>query len=199
MSPEQCREARERLNWTRHELAVAAEVPLWFIASFEEGTETAAFLAHYELAIRQALEDVGIGFPYVLENGEARAGPRDAFAARARTRQISAPQTSEARADHMPRTRSKRVTASDEREPRPKRETSPARRVGTVEPGTTAVRSTRVVRLSVTNGCNGCAPCQGGAFQWVKVPPGNRSSRKQPEQAGGDEMSEALDRRHDIR
>jgi hypothetical protein len=82
MSPEQCREARARLNWTRHELAVAAEVPLWFIAAFEEGTETAAFLAHYELAIRQALEDVGIGFPYVLENGEAKPArvtysPRD--------------------------------------------------------------------------------------------------------------------------
>ena len=28
----------------------------------------------------------------------------------------------------------------------------------------------------------GCAPWKGGAFQWVKVPPGNRSSRKQPEQ-----------------
>ena len=29
----------------------------------------------------------------------------------------------------------------------------------------------------------GCAPWKGGAFQWVKVPPGNRSSRKQPEQS----------------
>jgi hypothetical protein len=28
-----------------------------------------------------------------------------------------------------------------------------------------------------------CAPCQGGAFQWVQAPPGNRSSRKQPEQS----------------
>ena len=27
------------------------------------------------------------------------------------------------------------------------------------------------------------APCKGGAFQWVQVPPGNRSSRKQPEQS----------------
>jgi hypothetical protein len=27
------------------------------------------------------------------------------------------------------------------------------------------------------------APCQGGAFQWVQVPPGERSSRKQPEQS----------------
>jgi hypothetical protein len=30
---------------------------------------------------------------------------------------------------------------------------------------------------------NTCAPCQGGAFQWVQAPPGNRSSRKQPEQS----------------
>ena len=29
----------------------------------------------------------------------------------------------------------------------------------------------------------GCAPWKGGAFQWVRDPPGNRSSRKQPEQS----------------
>jgi hypothetical protein len=29
----------------------------------------------------------------------------------------------------------------------------------------------------------GDAPLKGGAFQWVQVPPGNRSSRKQPEQS----------------
>ena len=29
----------------------------------------------------------------------------------------------------------------------------------------------------------GCAPCKGGAFQRVQAPPGNRSSRKQPEQS----------------
>jgi hypothetical protein len=27
------------------------------------------------------------------------------------------------------------------------------------------------------------APWKGGVFQWVKIPPGNRSSRKQPEQS----------------
>ena len=27
------------------------------------------------------------------------------------------------------------------------------------------------------------APWKGGAFQWVQIPPGNRSSRKQPEQS----------------
>src|SRR6516162_6822514 len=31
--------------------------------------------------------------------------------------------------------------------------------------------------------CLGCAPCKGGAFQWVQAPPGNRSSRKQSEQS----------------
>jgi putative ABC transport system substrate-binding protein len=29
----------------------------------------------------------------------------------------------------------------------------------------------------------GCAPCKGGAFQWVQAPPGKRSSRKQSEQS----------------
>ena len=33
-----------------------------------------------------------------------------------------------------------------------------------------------------TGVCSGCAPCKGGALQWVQIPPGNRSSRKQPEQ-----------------
>jgi hypothetical protein len=28
-----------------------------------------------------------------------------------------------------------------------------------------------------------CAPGEGGAFQWVQAPPGDRSSRKQPEQS----------------
>jgi hypothetical protein len=37
MTGEQCRAARERLNWTRHELATATNAPLWFIAAFEDG------------------------------------------------------------------------------------------------------------------------------------------------------------------
>jgi hypothetical protein len=36
---------------------------------------------------------------------------------------------------------------------------------------------------AVLNDRSGCAPWKGGAFQWVQVPPGDRSSRKQPEQA----------------
>jgi hypothetical protein len=69
MSPEQSREARERLNWTRQELSKATDVPVWFIVAFEYGKETAAFLAHYELAMLDAFEAVGIGFPFELANG----------------------------------------------------------------------------------------------------------------------------------
>jgi hypothetical protein len=37
-----------------------------------------------------------------------------------------------------------------------------------------------------------CA-CKGSAFQWVQAPPGNRSSRKQSEHHGGNEVVEAFD------
>ena len=40
MTGEECREARERLNWTRHDLARAADVPLWFISAFEDSRAT---------------------------------------------------------------------------------------------------------------------------------------------------------------
>jgi len=33
------------------------------------------------------------------------------------------------------------------------------------------------------NVCSWRAPCKGGAFQWVQIPSGNRSSRKQSEQS----------------
>src|ERR1700722_2042450 len=45
-----------------------------------------------------------------------------------------------------------------------------------LESESTDGQAARDVRLT-------CAPCQGGAFQWVQAPPGNRSSRKQPEQS----------------
>jgi predicted transcriptional regulator len=48
MTGEQCREARERLNWTRAELATAADVPLWFIAALEDGKATPDFLVASE-------------------------------------------------------------------------------------------------------------------------------------------------------
>ena len=48
--------------------------------------------------------------------------------------------------------------------------------------------------LARQNDRNGCAPCKGGVFQWVRVPPGNfapagsnRSSH------GGNEVAEASD------
>jgi ribosome-binding protein aMBF1 (putative translation factor) len=56
MTGEQCREARERLNWTRHELATATDVPLWFIAAFEDGRATPDFLVAYEVELSAALE-----------------------------------------------------------------------------------------------------------------------------------------------
>ena len=60
MTGEQCREARERLNWTRLELATATNVPLWFIAAFEDGKATPDFLAGYEVDLRAALEAAGV-------------------------------------------------------------------------------------------------------------------------------------------
>ena len=57
MTPDQCRAARERLNWTRDELRKAADVPLWFIAAFEDGRETPGFLVCWEIAIETALGD----------------------------------------------------------------------------------------------------------------------------------------------
>jgi hypothetical protein len=82
MRPEQCREARARLKWSRHALAVAADVPLWFVAAFENEDDIGEFLADYEDAMRKAFEAVGIGFPFEIANGRMRpAGitysPRD--------------------------------------------------------------------------------------------------------------------------
>lgn len=45
----QCREAGERLNWIRFELATAADAPLWFITALEDGK------ANYEFDWRAAL------------------------------------------------------------------------------------------------------------------------------------------------
>jgi DNA-binding XRE family transcriptional regulator len=73
MSPEQCREAREKLNWTRQDLAKIAHVPLWFIAAFEDGLDTAEFLAAYRLGMRRVFEEAGLGFPFEIENGRMRA------------------------------------------------------------------------------------------------------------------------------
>ena len=82
MSPEQCRKARERLNWTRAELSDAARVPLWFIAAFEDGKDTAEFLAGFEVDMQRVFEEVGIGFTLEIAAGRIRGAgitysPRD--------------------------------------------------------------------------------------------------------------------------
>ena len=69
MSPDQCREARAILKWTRRELADAASVPLWAVAQFEDGKDV---LPYYEIWMRDALEGVGIGFPFEIENGQVK-------------------------------------------------------------------------------------------------------------------------------
>jgi hypothetical protein len=70
MTGEQCREARELLNSTRFELAAATNVPVWFIAAFEDGKATPDFLAGYEVDLRAAPESAGAEFVTV---GGARA------------------------------------------------------------------------------------------------------------------------------
>jgi hypothetical protein len=50
------------------ELATATNVPLWFIAAFEDGKATPDFLVCYEFELRAALEAAGVIF--VEENGE---------------------------------------------------------------------------------------------------------------------------------
>jgi hypothetical protein len=72
MSPDQSDAARDRLNRMRRELSEATDVPLWFIAAFEDGKETAAFLAGCELAMRGAFEAFGIGFQFESEDRQSR-------------------------------------------------------------------------------------------------------------------------------
>ena len=69
VSPDQCRQARAILKWTRGELADAAGVTSWVVAAFEDGAEVLPF---YEMEIRAALEAVGIGFLFEIENGVVR-------------------------------------------------------------------------------------------------------------------------------
>ncbi len=79
MSPDQCRQARDVLKWTRGELAQATGVTLEVVAAFEDGREVSPA---YEASIRAALEAVGIDFPFEIANGRARPAdviysPRD--------------------------------------------------------------------------------------------------------------------------
>jgi hypothetical protein len=70
MSPDQCRQARDVLKWTPGELAETAGVNVWVVVAFEDGRKV---LPVYEAAIRGTLEGVGIGFPFEIANGRARA------------------------------------------------------------------------------------------------------------------------------
>jgi hypothetical protein len=63
MSPEQCSEARYLLKWSRRDLAATAGVPVELVAQFEDGELVG--LMDCEVAMREALESVGIGFPFV--------------------------------------------------------------------------------------------------------------------------------------
>jgi hypothetical protein len=54
------REARERVSWTRLERATAVDVPLWFIAAFEDDRATPGLLAGYEVDLRAVLESAGM-------------------------------------------------------------------------------------------------------------------------------------------
>jgi hypothetical protein len=54
-------EARGLLRWSQRDLAVAADVPLWFVIAFEDG-DSPAFLAAHEVDLREALEAAGIRF-----------------------------------------------------------------------------------------------------------------------------------------
>jgi hypothetical protein len=60
MTGDQCREARERLDWTRLQLGTVADVPAWFIAAFEDGKTAPDFLAGYEVDSSAALESTGV-------------------------------------------------------------------------------------------------------------------------------------------
>jgi hypothetical protein len=56
MTPEQCRQARERLAWSQQDLAKAARV---------EAGEPVGMM-DCQVAMRETLESVGIGFPFMI-------------------------------------------------------------------------------------------------------------------------------------
>ncbi|MGA2487548.1 MAG: hypothetical protein ABSF49_16390 [Roseiarcus sp.] len=70
MSPDQCRQARDLLKWSRFDLAKAADVPLWFVALFEDGKEIRYFYMDYKGSMQKMLEARGFEFPFGLVDGE---------------------------------------------------------------------------------------------------------------------------------
>jgi hypothetical protein len=69
MRAEQCRQARALLNWSQQELAGASRVPVEIVAMFEAGHLVG--MMDCQVAMREAFESVGIGFPFTIERGEA--------------------------------------------------------------------------------------------------------------------------------
>jgi ribosome-binding protein aMBF1 (putative translation factor) len=56
MTPEQCRAARELLNWSQDDLAKASRVPVEIVAMFEDGK--LAGMMDCQAAMREALKPV---------------------------------------------------------------------------------------------------------------------------------------------
>jgi len=76
MTPNQCRAVRDLLGWSRHELAVTAQVPLWFIAMFEDKGDPDERYVEWEIRLLSALQEAGAQFPFEIA---ARSGlPIDA-------------------------------------------------------------------------------------------------------------------------
>lgn len=63
-----CRDARALLKWSHEDLAQAAGVPAEIVAMFEDGTLVG--MMDCQVAMRNALEAVGIAFPFLIERGE---------------------------------------------------------------------------------------------------------------------------------
>ncbi len=61
MTPEQCKQARGLLNWSRADLAEAAELPVLVVEMFE--ADELVGLPSCEIAMRDVFSAAGIGFP----------------------------------------------------------------------------------------------------------------------------------------
>jgi hypothetical protein len=54
MSPDQCREARAILKWTRRKLGDAAGVTLWVVAAFDGSLRQASNVATFVVLVARA-------------------------------------------------------------------------------------------------------------------------------------------------
>jgi hypothetical protein len=80
MTPGQCREARGLLGWTRPEFADKSNVPLWFVAQFEDRGDPDESYIEWEIRLLRTLEGAGARFPFEIVGG--RAGPAQVFLSR---------------------------------------------------------------------------------------------------------------------